>query len=485
MKSTVNALDWVVKKLESLSKIDDTDDINSDQSHALSIIAESASCVLDIEEKKRSLGLIKKISAAQKISSKQIVELRKKLIERHATIRSWVYQQLSRQSAANVKVEFLALSKTASPILIGHMNERGDFDMEEVQEMISDRETKISTLFSGSERKLIVARVTPEYLKQCDAALVELSPTHHVIFARSDAINMPEIVQHELGHLVDRYELDDGHDKPRVTPPPSVYAEDQREVDQDPKRVITRWVAHEMPLSRSSGALIDAGSTCLEMWNRIIEQITSGILRFLMILTNNFSVLDEYKKNMASVAPHTKVRTYGSTFDADHLAFFPVDQDEIQKQILREDFFPSHVFIGTNGIQFYPDGRISFGYHGDQPELLVKRLLFKKPTDQRIILATPKKIGDAGAMRFDITSLGDELDTSAPIYLVTTDPEEVDRERFIEQFRIFTSEAMQNKLRKLGLRFNWITVQESEGLSLKKNKELTFEPDSGRESINK
>ena len=143
-------------------------------------------------------------------------------------------------------------------------------------------------------------------------------------------------------------------------------------------------------------------------------------------------------------------------FDAEHQAFYG---KSVRTSLMSPNFRPSAVYIGTSGIEFDDRAGILLGYHAGDPEKDVKMALFQCPAKARVILATPRKISNAGGRVFDVLSVP-ELDVRAPIYLVTTEPEPKTTEEklFNQALKVFKSKKIQNAIRDKGIKFHWIIV---------------------------
>ena len=104
---------------------------------------------------------------------------------------------------------------------------------------------------------------------------------------------------------------------------------------------------------------------------------------------------------------------------------------------------------------------ILLGYHGDMDkEGVFKKLLFQCRSKSRVIVATPTKIGNTSGNVMNLLAL-DELDDSAPIYLVTVEPEQNSASRiaFERSKRIVQGEMLRAKLAEMELEFFWIILE--------------------------
>jgi hypothetical protein len=241
----------------------------------------------------------------------------------------------------------------------------------------------------------------------------------------------------------------------------------QQDVAPHHKELAAKWVLDELSFGSGAGLILDAGSSCCQLWKETAKAIVSGDCAHLTIYTNNLLVLDEWREG--SYMPQirgTKIKIFGWELDCSHRAFYG-GTDEVRQRLTDKNFRPWAVFIGTSGIEFDGggEGGIFFGYHADEAELQIKKILFQCKTRMRIILATPHKIGYAGGSVFDILDVKG-LDTTAPLYLVTTAPDQEEKsykEQFEEARRIYESKPMQQKIKESGLVFHWIILDPESG----------------------
>ncbi len=241
------------------------------------------------------------------------------------------------------------------------------------------------------------------------------------------------------------------------------YVEQQYAVEPLEKLTVARWARFDapVPLAPCAGLFFDAGSGCKAVYDVTCEGILTGQVSNLAIKTNSLPVINGHAKALRSPRMNgTSVDVVGDTFDSMHEAFFgPSAHDK-----LNSAFMPSAVYIGTNGIEFAEFGgtpKIHFGYHGsNDKEGVFKKLLFQCPAKSRVIVATPAKIGNTSGNVMDLLAL-EKLDNSAPIYLVTVEPEShsTSRKAFEQSKRIFLGATMQAKLAEMELEFFWIILE--------------------------
>jgi DeoR/GlpR family transcriptional regulator of sugar metabolism len=253
-----------------------------------------------------------------------------------------------------------------------------------------------------------------------------------------------------------------------------LYVDDQLKREVDEKQLVARWIAEDLPLTYGSSLFIDAGSQCCFAWRALLEKINRDKLSQLSVLTSSMLVLEDWSKNYCDAQQRVpRVQISGGDFDAPHLAFYGADKSRFS------NFRPAAVLIGAVGIEVRPDG-ILLGYNAGAQEHADKKLLFHALRAKRhIVLATPSKIGDPGGMAFDILSLNpSELDSSAPIYIVTTTPAKgtIHEEALQTTLATLRSAQMQTRLKEKGLVLRWVTVSEGPNKELISKTEEFPEP---------
>lgn len=244
------------------------------------------------------------------------------------------------------------------------------------------------------------------------------------------------------------------------------FARMQQDVAPRHKELAAKWVLNELSFGSGAGLILDAGSSCWQLWKETAKAIEKGDCAHLTIYTNNLLVLDEWREGSSKPQIRgTKVKIFGWELDCSHRAFYG-GTDEVRLRLKDKNFRPWAVFIGTSGIEFSGEDGILFGYHADEAELEIKKILFQCKTRMRIVLATPHKIGYAGGSVFDILDVED-LDTTAPLYLVTTAPDQEEKshqEQFNQARRIYESKPMQQKIKESGMEFHWIILDPKTGI---------------------
>lgn len=361
--------------------------------------------------------------------------------------------------------------------------------------------TEISTLVSTPYRRIFLAKVDKTQAiprKHFKALWLRLSNECHIVLVSKRLANTKEVadaIWHELDHIRRRHFSQSQYSiKPantgkeaiemgaideelvtkqqeieaeakaltyRIEIPPFAIA--QSRVDSEDKRLDALWVSQHLRLQNGAGIIIDAGSSNLEVWRAIVDQIEDNQFAFLIVYTNSYQVLEHWRKRLDSrQVQQTNVQLIASKLDAEHLAFYG---PEVVQKVMNPGFRAMNVYIGTSGIEFdEKSGSICFGYHGPREERDFKELLFQCKARRRVILATPRKIGFAGGRVFNVLDVKG-LSTEAPIYLVTTNPESGSKqeEQFERAKNVFKSETMEQAISAKGLTFHWVTVDNDNG----------------------
>jgi len=257
----------------------------------------------------------------------------------------------------------------------------------------------------------------------------------------------------------------------------------QEEKDWKLRQLVAEWAVREgIRPNDGSRIVFDAGSSCLAVWERLLEEIRHYRLRFLTICTNNFRILEKWGEDAGTGSlpvRDTRIELFASQeLNPEHLAFYG---PEARGKLLDPNFRPFVVYIGTSAIEFHKKS-IFFGYHGPEAQREIKELLFKcHATRARVILATPAKIGCAGCHVFDILSV-EGLETEAPIYLVTAAPgsktPDETRDYFDRAKDIFRSEQLQAAVANRGLQIKWV-ILDPENDGIPKVKEILSAPMEG------
>jgi hypothetical protein len=223
-----------------------------------------------------------------------------------------------------------------------------------------------------------------------------------------------------------------------------------------------------MGISSGVGLVLDAGSACFQAWRVIRHQVeTTGGFAHLSVATNNFMVLEDWAKNLSN--PRLlglQVEMVGTAFDGPHMALYGAAG---KNSILESKvFWPWVVYVGAAGIDFHEESGVLLGYHCGDTERSDKALLFQCHCQHaRIILATPRKIGNPGGHVLDLLSI-DKLRPQAPIYLATTVPEpnSSEEEQFSAAKERFLSKGLEERIREKRVEFHWVMIaRENDGVS--------------------
>ena len=254
----------------------------------------------------------------------------------------------------------------------------------------------------------------------------------------------------------------DGHSEvpPEERTQVSLYVATQQKVDQDEKALAARWVADELAPKNGEGLFLDAGTSCQAVWEKTLQRIEdTNHAANLCVVTNSLLVVKDWIDHLMRIPAlqGTTLEIAGEIPDVPHMAFYG---EALRKALESKYLRLSAVYIGASGIEFDAGAGILLGYHAGEPERHCKEYMFQCPCKgQRVILATPGKIGNPGGRVLDILSI-EPLD-KAPIYLVTAEPRPADIEdqkRFAAAEAVLTGDAMRKRLLKLGLQFYWIIV---------------------------
>ncbi len=416
---------------------------------------------------------------------------------------------------ARHKIEdYIQLMKKSRRWSIVYCNQRDSISRADALSWLEDHSTQVSELVASPHRSICIAsvddaRAVPR--KRFESCLISLDNKVHIIVCSGNLTGYERTrrICHELLHLVTAESTEDrGHsyapkqvddennkqfirskpmeqinqnkqvnDRPHEGPSVALFALDQSHVEPEDKEILANWVTHELPLSSGGGIIVDAGTSCREVWRQIIGQIEMKKCLHMTVYTNSLLVLEDWLKNVDN--PHvsgTCVELYGSRLDAHRLAFYgsEYNRGDVREKIMSQGFQPMHVYIGTSGIRFDDKGRILFGYHGGGAERVVKELLFQRPTEKRIILASPSKIDFTSGSSFDLLKVKN-LNT-APIYLVTTNAPEnrpALKKKYKKAIEGFTSPAMEKAIRAHeGLEFHWIIIDQNDSGLPKMEKHL-------------
>ncbi len=361
---------------------------------------------------------------------------------------------------------------------------------EQAGALLQDESTRIIELVSEPERQIYLARIRDSLKGNplgCDGFLARIGNTTYVIAAaqRLDDDQLSRTVVHEFEHMIEvgafdsRLSGEAKTDVPADRSPPNQdatrryvsFAMSQMEFRVDDKEVLARWIVQHMPVRTGAGIVIESGSSCLKIWDQILERVKQNICGNLVVYTNSDQVLGTLRDSMDD--PHVRqimMELVGSSLDVEHLAYYSSwnsdeSNREVRDKVMSDRFQPSYVYMGTSAVRFDAKGRIFLGYHAGYKERATKEVFLQRSTQARIIPVIADKIGYAGGLSIDV--LGVEGLDSSPIYLVTTPPRSTDQkgmERFARAKDAFLSEGMQQAIsRHNGLVVHWVTVAASGG----------------------
>jgi DeoR/GlpR family transcriptional regulator of sugar metabolism len=196
------------------------------------------------------------------------------------------------------------------------------------------------------------------------------------------------------------------------------------------KEKIAKYVANTL-IKDFDSVFLDAGST--------VEILAEELFRkrkFLSVLTNNIGVFAAYSKRSSdeSISVNEFIFT-GGRYDPMYEAVFG------QNTLLTfHDFSPTIVIVGVSGLRSN-EGVFCHGYEEQQ----VKRLIWQKPTERRIIVADWSKIGLRDSHKFG--EFDEFIRNTNEAIIVTTEPSSDYKNEIISHFN-----EQINQLDKLGIK---------------------------------
>lgn len=305
-------------------------------------------------------------------------------------------------------------------------------------------------------------RFSRRFKKRCEAlamhAILESTKARKADLQSNEPLLLPW--QRRLFHPAFRgTTLNENMKEPKLLP----FALAQLESEALEKGAVSTWVDDHYPVTPGAGLFFDAGSQPFKQWEKTLQRLVRGEMSHIGVVTSNSQILNSFQEhNLVPALRGTTVAIAGDQFDAEHLAFYG---RQARERLTSGTFRPSVVYIGTSGIEF--DGSsIWFGYHAGELEREAKSLLFECPAKARVILATPRKIGNAGGSVFNVLAL-EHLNTGAPIRLVSTTPvtgEDSDKiARFERAKKAFLAAELQDTLKAKGIVFSWTIVNPKTG----------------------
>jgi hypothetical protein len=191
-------------------------------------------------------------------------------------------------------------------------------DPGEVRAWLEDNSTDISALVSTRHRRILLALVDPSKIvprRHFTAFWLRLAQSCHVVVVSkksSGANDLARSLVHELDHVADFLKASRGTDRKeeRIMDVTDLtrhddfpqqgalhsggkedaqesFAEKQKQRDASNKQLVAKWVTRELPLQDGAGVIIDAGSSCLQVWSAILDQVEANKFSFLTVHTNN------------------------------------------------------------------------------------------------------------------------------------------------------------------------------------------------------
>lgn len=186
----------------------------------------------------------------------------------------------------------------------------------------------------------------------------------------------------------------------------SIYITQKLDQLIEDKRLIARYIVRTYIRSFDAVA-IDAGSTLM----LITDEMMNTNQKWLSVLTNNMTAFSKASQRSGDNEFILTGGKYVSLFDA-----------LLGKETLHSftEYYARVVIIGVSGLAIVDkESKGGFFCHGDE-EFEVKRMLFQKPTDRRIIPVDFRKIGQMDSYEIgSVSSLG--IDATYA-YVVTIKP---------------------------------------------------------------
>lgn len=208
-----------------------------------------------------------------------------------------------------------------------------------------------------------------------------------------------------------------------------------REKQQKMEKMAIARVIVDNYLREGDSILLDAGTSLYPIAEIISEKAKSEPSKtHFTIMTHNYRAFEVLVKSVPRDA-NLNIVLAGGRYDQDLNALFGN-----QTVNAYEDFFPRVVLIGVSGLV----AEIGLFCHGNTEELAVKKAIFGKRAQDRIIVADHKKIGSLDGFRFGETQA--LLANVNRCILVTDNPPKDSplelRERFQRQIQILEHQGI-------------------------------------------
>lgn len=232
------------------------------------------------------------------------------------------------------------------------------------------------------------------------------------------------------------------------------YFDQHLHIDAEVKKKLGHWVVKQFPLEEHAGVFLDAGSQAFYVWQDLYRLLKKKNLRNIHVLSNSYPILKHWVESQRrNPVLGTSLDLAGGVFDDRTLAFYGVQEKKKLSSMTL-----SHLYIGAVGVEISDKGKLLLGYQSVGGEADSKKLLFEASCEKRIVLATSRKIGYAGAKTLDVLDFHDKAH-NAPIYLISDTPETKDQEVRFERFR-YELEAgkLRAHLDNRGITFTWYIV---------------------------
>lgn len=223
---------------------------------------------------------------------------------------------------------------------------------------------------------------------------------------------------------------------------PNGYFMSHLTVQEDDKIRVADYVCENL-VSDADSIALDAGTSPMYVAKTLFEKYSN---MNLSILTHNMEVFNKFgtgnKKDASTEmwkGTNIQLILTGGEFSPSYNALFGV-----QTESAYNEFFPRLVILAISGLicsnqSEYVDGL----YCHATTERPVKKLLFTKPTDRRVVVADWRKLGRPDSFRFgQITKL--TIGVSEYVTIVTTGPPKHTKQEIKTQFNKIVENLQQD-----------------------------------------
>ncbi|MBM3476734.1 MAG: hypothetical protein FJX75_25970, partial [Armatimonadetes bacterium] len=239
---------------------------------------------------------------------------------------------------------------------------------------------------------------------------------------------------------------------PSTTPPAcesDTFTKQQWRARAAAKRCMAAYILDHGLIRPRHAVLLDAGSTVGWVGREVFRRERVTCLN-LTIMTNNMGIWNDFNDTYNPEDPESTfaprpahslaLLLTGGKYDQQHDALFGS-----QAAHGLRDFNPHVVVMGTSGFTFNENGGLY--YHGHTEEELVKKAMWSKPTEHRVIMCDHTKIGRKDSfLGGPIGQLMQNADrctvvTSSPAFETMEPPAETDEEKEQLGLRVAEYEA--------------------------------------------